>query len=200
MQTYKAHTHTLKALLFSSEQSVNHCNTEKKKECVAVCIVCVYCKSKTRFVQSLVCAFVHGCVTTHMFLCICVCMCVFCHISRFSARWKRLMRPPSLHSCNSVTLYTVSLYHLYRWATIWDTNTTPQPQGLTALKNGAVIFFSFFKWNCLFHFPFKLSKTKKDCKSPKSIFSVCWQQKPPSLAPHQWKIWLDLILFDEIAF
>lgn len=31
----------------------------------------------------------------------------FCHISKFTAGWMRLLRPPSLHSCNPVKLYIV---------------------------------------------------------------------------------------------
>lgn len=89
---------------------MNCWNTVTKKECVFVCIL-HECNIHR------VCVFVHGCVSLYV--------CVFFHISRFSARWKRLPRPPSLHSCNSVTLQTVSLPHLYRRATLWN-KTRPQ--------------------------------------------------------------------------
>lgn len=85
--------------------------------------------------------FVHGWAAA-CFLCVCL---FFRHAGRFSARWRCPMRPRSLHSWDSVTLYTVSALCSHRRVAIWAQRRSSGPQGLTALKNWSLIIFLSFK-------------------------------------------------------
>ncbi len=181
------HTHTQHANIQSTHTHTHtHTHTQSRLYCFPLSSQCISVWLCVWFVytaraqldlsnQSLVCASVHGCVTTPMFLCICVCMCVFCHISRFSARWKRLMRPPSLHSCNSVTLYTISLPHLNR-------RTHKCNSSASGVDGSQKRICFFLKLKAPFHFPFKLPKTKQNVCS-KSIFLFAGNKNLPHWLP-----------------